>query len=139
MTRRQANVAGIVLAGGQGRRMGGVDKGWVELAGEPMIAHVLRRLAPQVDDILINANQHTAEYAAFGHRVIADTIGGFAGPLAGLQVGLANAAHSLVATVPMRRPWPPASTRPVIDRAGGGWSGALNWPITLRRGSVRRR
>jgi molybdopterin-guanine dinucleotide biosynthesis protein A len=88
--------------------MGTVDKGLVPLAGRPMVAHVLERLAPQVDDILINANQHTAEYAAFGHRVIADTIGGFAGPLAGLQVGLANAAHSLVATVPCDSPFLPA-------------------------------
>src|SRR6478752_1004529 len=82
--------------------------GLVPLAGRPMVAHVLERLAPQVDDILINANQHTSEYAAFGHRVIADTIGGFAGPLAGLQVGLANAAHSLVATVPCDSPFLPA-------------------------------
>jgi molybdenum cofactor guanylyltransferase len=102
------SITGLVLAGGQGRRMGTVDKGLVALAGRPMVAHVLERLAPQVDDILINANQHTAEYAAFGHRVIADSIAGFAGPLAGLQVGLANAAHSLVATVPCDSPFLPA-------------------------------
>ncbi|MEP6997491.1 MAG: molybdenum cofactor guanylyltransferase MobA [Betaproteobacteria bacterium] len=101
-------IAGLVLAGGQGRRMGSVDKGLVPLAGRPMIAHVLERLAPQVDDILINANQHQAEYAAFGHPVIADTLGGFAGPLAGLQVGLANASHALVATVPCDSPFLPA-------------------------------
>ena len=51
-------ITGLVLAGGQGRRMGTVDKGLVPLAGRPMVAHVLERLAPQVDDILINANQH---------------------------------------------------------------------------------
>ncbi len=100
-------ITGLVLAGGQGRRMGTVDKGLVPLAGRPMVAHVIERLAPQVDDILINANQHTAEYAAFGHRVIPDTIGGFAGPLAGLQVGLANASHALVATVPCDSPFLP--------------------------------
>jgi len=88
--------------------MGTVDKGLVPLAGRPMVAHVLERLAPQVDDILINANQHAAEYAAFGYRVIPDTIGGFAGPLAGLQVGLANASHALVATVPCDSPFLPA-------------------------------
>lgn len=101
-------ITGLVLAGGQGRRMGTIDKGLVPLAGRPMVAHVLERLAPQVDDILINANQHSAEYAAFGHRVIADAIGGFAGPLAGLQVGLANARHDLVATVPCDSPFLPA-------------------------------
>jgi len=101
-------ITGLVLAGGQGRRMGTIDKGLVPLGGRPMVAHVLERLGPQVDDILINANQHTAEYAAFGHRVIADAIGGFAGPLAGLQVGLANARHELVATVPCDSPFLPA-------------------------------
>ena len=100
-------ITGLVLAGGQGRRMGTVDKGLVALAGRPMVAHVLERFAPQVDDILINANQHAAEYAAFGYRVIPDTIGGFAGPLAGLQVGLANASHALVATVPCDSPFLP--------------------------------
>ena len=87
--------------------MGTVDKGLVPLDGQPMVARVLARLAPQVDDILINANQHAAEYAAFGHRVIADAIGGFAGPLAGLQVGLTHARHPLVATVPCDSPFLP--------------------------------
>jgi molybdopterin-guanine dinucleotide biosynthesis protein A len=100
-------ITGLVLAGGQGRRMGTVDKGLVPLDGQPMVARVLARLAPQVDDILINANQHAAEYAAFGHRVIADAIGGFAGPLAGLQVGLTHARHPLVATVPCDSPFLP--------------------------------
>jgi molybdopterin-guanine dinucleotide biosynthesis protein A len=101
-------ITGLVLAGGQGRRMGTVDKGLVPLAGRPMVAHVLERFAPQVDDILINANQHAAEYAAFGHPVFADAIGGFAGPLAGLHVGLAHAAQPLVATVPCDSPFLPA-------------------------------
>jgi molybdopterin-guanine dinucleotide biosynthesis protein A len=105
---RVPGVTGVVLAGGQGRRMGTVDKGLVLLRGEPMVRHVLDRLAPQVDQILINANQHTAEYAAFGHRVIADAIGGFAGPLAGLHVGLTAAAQPLVATVPCDSPFLPA-------------------------------
>ena len=67
--------------------MGGVDKGLVELDGQPMVAHVLERLAPQVDEVLINANQNAERYAAFGHPVVADAIGGFAGPLAGLHAG----------------------------------------------------
>jgi molybdopterin-guanine dinucleotide biosynthesis protein A len=93
MTVSRADVTGIVLAGGQGRRMGGVDKGWVELAGMPMIAHVLRRLTPQVADILINANQNLERYRALGHPVFADTVGGFAGPLAGLHAGMAHATQ----------------------------------------------
>lgn len=105
MTARRASITGIVLAGGQGRRMGGVDKGWVELAGMPMIAHVLRRLAPQVADILINANQNLDRYRALGHPVFADTVGGFAGPLAGLHAGMAHATHELVVTVPCDSPF----------------------------------
>ena len=101
-------VTGVVLAGGQGRRMGGVDKGLVLLRGRPMVEHVLERLRPQVDEILINANQHRADYEAFGHAVFPDEIGGFAGPLAGLQVGLAQARHPLVATVPCDSPFLPA-------------------------------
>lgn len=100
-------ITGVVLAGGQGRRMGTVDKGLVPLGGRPMVAHVLDRLRPQVDEILINANQHLAEYEAFGHRVIADAIGGFAGPLAGLQVALAHAKFPLLATVPCDSPFLP--------------------------------
>jgi molybdenum cofactor guanylyltransferase len=107
MTGARAHVTGIVLAGGQGRRMGGVDKGWVELAGEPMIAHVLRRLAPQVDDILINANQNLDRYRALGHPVVADSVGGFAGPLAGLHAGLTRATRQLVVTVPCDSPFLP--------------------------------
>jgi molybdopterin-guanine dinucleotide biosynthesis protein A len=102
------DITGVVLAGGQGRRMGSVDKGLVLLRGRPMVEHVLERLAPQVGEILINANQHVAEYAALGHRVIPDAIGGFAGPLAGLHVALTHAAHPTVATVPCDSPFLPA-------------------------------
>jgi molybdenum cofactor guanylyltransferase len=104
---RVTSVTGVVLAGGQGRRMGTVDKGLVTLDSRPMVRHVLERFAPQVDEILINANQHLDEYAAMGYRVIPDSIGGFAGPLAGLQVGLSQAAHPLVATVPCDSPFLP--------------------------------
>ena len=113
MTGRATGITGIVLAGGQGRRMGGVDKGWVELAGVPMIAHVLRRLAPQVDEILINANQNLERYRALGHPVFADTVGGFAGPLAGLHAGMTHAARELVVTVPCDSPFLPPD---LVDR-----------------------
>ena len=100
-------VTGIVLAGGMGRRMGGVDKGLQLLAGEPMAAHVIRRLAPQVDEIVINANQNLEAYAKFGHRVVPDEVGGFAGPLAGLHAGLQAAQTALVVTVPCDSPFLP--------------------------------
>jgi molybdopterin-guanine dinucleotide biosynthesis protein A len=100
-------ITGIILAGGQGRRMGGVDKGLQLLRGKPMVQHVLERFAPQVDEVLINANQNLDQYAAFGHVVIPDDIGGYAGPLAGLHRGLSSATHELVATVPCDSPFLP--------------------------------
>jgi len=105
-------ITGVVLAGGQGRRMGGVDKGLQSLRGRPMVAWVLERFAPQVDEVLINANQNLEEYAAFGHRVIPDEIGGFAGPLAGLHRALSEASHGLVATVPCDSPFLPLDLVP---------------------------
>jgi molybdopterin-guanine dinucleotide biosynthesis protein A len=96
-----------VLAGGLGRRMGGVDKGLQPLRGTPMVQWVLERLRPQVDEVLINANQNLETYAAFGHRVVPDDIAGFAGPLAGLHAGMKAAAHPLVATVPCDSPFLP--------------------------------
>ena len=101
-------ITGVVLAGGQGRRMGGVDKGLQLLNGRPMIAHVIERLAPQVEDIVINANQNREAYAAFGHPVVPDAIEGYAGPLAGLHAGLQAATQPLVVTVPCDSPFLPA-------------------------------
>ena len=100
-------ITGVILAGGQGRRMGTIDKGLVSIDGRPMVAHVLGRLRPQVDEILINANQHRVEYEAFGYPVLADAIGGFAGPLAGLHVALTHASFARIATVPCDSPFLP--------------------------------
>ncbi|MBP5996842.1 MAG: molybdenum cofactor guanylyltransferase [Azonexus sp.] len=101
-------ITGVVLAGGLGRRMGGIDKGLQELRGRPMVHWVIERLAPQVDELLINANQNGERYAAFGHRVVPDEIPDFAGPLAGLHAALSAAAHPLVATAPCDSPFLPA-------------------------------
>jgi molybdopterin-guanine dinucleotide biosynthesis protein A len=100
-------VSGIVLAGGRGRRMGEVDKGWIELAGRPLVERVLDRFAPQVDDIVISANRGLERYRALGHLVVTDTLPDFAGPLAGLQAALPHARHELVATVPCDCPYLP--------------------------------
>jgi len=88
--------------------MGGVDKGLQPLRGRPMIEWVLERLTPQVAEIIINANQNIERYESYGHRVVPDEIGGFAGPLAGLHAGLKAAAHSLVVTVPCDSPFLPS-------------------------------
>lgn len=100
-------ITGVILAGGQGRRMGSVDKGLKPLRGKPMVQWVLERFSPQVDEVLINANQNLDVYAKFGHHVVPDEIGGFAGPLAGLHRGLSAATHDLIATVPCDSPFLP--------------------------------
>ena len=100
-------ITGLILAGGRGSRMGNVDKGLQPFKGKPMVAHVLARFQPQVDEVLINANRSIDEYAALGHRVIPDAINGFAGPLAGLHIGMTHAAHPLVATTPCDSPFLP--------------------------------
>jgi molybdopterin-guanine dinucleotide biosynthesis protein A len=100
-------ITGVVLAGGLGRRMGGVDKGLQEMDGRPLAARAAARLAPQVDELLINANRNVEAYAAFGFPVIRDELQGFAGPLAGLHTALAHARHPLVATVPCDSPFLP--------------------------------
>src|ERR1700687_540467 len=101
-------ITGVVLAGGQGSRMGGVDKGLQPFRGKPMVAHAIERLAGQVDELLINANRNAEAYANLGYRVIADEIEGFAGPLAGFERGLAHASGALVVTVPCDSPFLPA-------------------------------
>jgi len=100
-------ITGLVLAGGMGRRMGGVDKGLLELHGRPLAAWVIERLRPQVDHLLVSANQNIERYAAFGHPVVQDGIPGYAGPLAGLHAGLTAASTPLVATAPCDSPFLP--------------------------------
>ena len=87
-----AVIAGIVLAGGGARRMGGGDKGLLPLDGRPMLAHVTDRLRPQVVRLAINANGDAARFAGFGLPVIADAPGPAAGPLAGVLAGMRWAA-----------------------------------------------
>jgi len=87
--------------------MGSVDKGLTLLRGKPMVEWVVERFAPQVAEVIVNANQNVEQYRRLGFRVASDSIGGFAGPLAGLQRGLAEARHELVATVPCDSPFLP--------------------------------
>lgn len=100
-------ITGLILAGGRGTRMGGVDKGLVPLAGKPMVAHVIERLGPQVGALMINANQNHDTYAAYGLPVWPDALPDFAGPLAGLQTGLAHCTTPLLVTAPCDSPFLP--------------------------------
>ena len=97
-------VTGLVLAGGLGYRMGGVDKGLVPLAGRPMVEHVLDALRPQVGTILVNANRNPDRYAAYGYPVFADTLGGYLGPLAGVLSALPHVRTDFLVTVPCDAP-----------------------------------
>lgn len=102
------NCSAIVLAGGRSSRMGGRDKALEELAGRPLIAHVLERLQPQVDDIVINCNRHQDELATLGHRLVSDETSDFPGPLAGIAAALPFCRHELVLVTPCDTPWLPA-------------------------------
>ncbi|CAH2772468.1 MAG: Molybdenum cofactor guanylyltransferase (EC [uncultured Paraburkholderia sp.] len=101
-------ITGLVLAGGRGTRMGGVDKGLQPLHGEPLASHVLTRLAPQTGALLISANRHADIYAPFGAKVVADTLPEFPGPLAGLLAGLGAARSDYLLSAPCDSPWLPA-------------------------------
>jgi molybdopterin-guanine dinucleotide biosynthesis protein A len=97
-------VSGLILAGGAGRRMGGVQKGLQLLRGRPLIAWVIERFRGQVEELLISANEQIEAYRGTGFPVIEDRVresdGSRAGPLAGLHAGLAACSKPLIATVP---------------------------------------
>lgn len=88
MAHEAFKVAGVLLAGGRSRRMGGGDKCLRPVGGKPMLAHAVARARPQVGPLILNANGDPARFAAFGLPVIADPVEGFAGPLAGILAGL---------------------------------------------------
>ena len=101
----RGDITAVVLAGGRARRMGGEDKGLVVVAGRPMVAHTIDTLRPQGAEVIVNANRNAGAYrAATGCRVIADTVGGFAGPLAGMASALEASATRLLLTAPCDSP-----------------------------------
>jgi len=100
----QTDITGVILAGGRGSRMGGVDKGLVPLRGEPMITHVVARLKPKVGALLINANRNQVDYARLGFPIVPDQFSGFLGPLAGVASGMQAATTPYVVTVPCDSP-----------------------------------
>jgi len=103
----QSKISAVILAGGRARRMGGADKGLLLLNGRPLIAWVLERIAPQVDELFISANRNLDQYHLFGHPVLPDTAPDFQGPLAGLLRAMTEAAHPLILSVPCDTPFLP--------------------------------
>ena len=119
---RRVTVVGLLLAGGQSRRMGGGDKALRLLGGRTILDHVIERLRPQVAALVLDANGDPARFAGFGLPVVADSIADFAGPLAGILAGLDwTAAHRpdcpIVASVPTDAPFLPQD---LVARLAGG-------------------
>jgi molybdopterin-guanine dinucleotide biosynthesis protein A len=102
----------VILAGGMARRMGGNDKGLVELNGKPMIEHAIERIKPQVKQILINANRNQNHYAALGFRVLSDEDSGYLGPLAGMITALGHITADYLLVVPCDCPLLPLDLVP---------------------------
>jgi molybdopterin-guanine dinucleotide biosynthesis protein A len=140
-------VAGVILAGGKASHMGGADKALLPLAGKPLLAHVIARLATQVSDIVISANGDLSRFASFGLPVIADSLAESAGPLAGLLAGLEWHAKnrpelSYVVSVPTDTPFFPsdlvarlvaaANRRPIVARSESGVHPVVGlWPVEM--------
>ena len=101
------DITGLVLAGGRGARMGGVDKGLQSHQGMPLALHALLRLAPQVGHAMINANRNLGAYESMGVPVWPDTIPDYAGPLAGFLTGLERCETAYLVTVPCDTPFFP--------------------------------
>ncbi len=151
MDLERPRIAGVVLAGGLSRRMGGGDKALRMLAGRPMLAHVLERVRPQIGAMVLNVNGDLSRFAGFGLPCAPDSVPGFAGPLAGVLAGLdwvaANAPDAeLVASFPADAPFLPHDmvARLAEARAGAGAEIAIAssggrthpvcglWPVVLR-------
>jgi molybdopterin-guanine dinucleotide biosynthesis protein A len=123
-------VTGVILAGGRSRRMGVADKGLIEIAGKPMLQYVIDRFGPQVGRLIINANGDPGRFARFGLPVVADTIGGFAGPLAGILAAMRWAeAHApgsrFLATASADAPFLPADLVARFSAAVAGREGTI--------------
>ena len=104
MINQSNDISGLILAGGRGTRMGGIDKGLQLHLGVPLAQHALNRLRPQVADLLLNANRNLPTYQAMGVPVWPDEIPDFSGPLAGMLAGLDHCQTSYLVTVPCDSP-----------------------------------
>jgi len=100
----QQDVTGLVLAGGMGRRMQGTDKGLIDLGGREMVSYVIDTLHANVAEVIVNANRNDQAYAKYGVRVVADSIEGYQGPLAGIEAGMSAATTPWIYTCPCDSP-----------------------------------
>lgn len=107
MPKNKHNITAVILAGGQGSRLGGLDKGLVKLNNIPLVAHLIKRIQPQVADIIISANRNKVDYEQFGFPVYKDDISDFAGPLAGILKALQQCQNEWLLVVPADSPFIP--------------------------------
>ena len=112
-----ADITGLILAGGRGSRMGGIDKGLQPWRGQPLAQQVLQRLRPQVGSVLLNANRNLDIYRQWGLPVLSDALPGYPGPLAGFLAGLDACATPYLLTVPCDSPLLPTD---LAARLGAG-------------------
>jgi molybdopterin-guanine dinucleotide biosynthesis protein A len=133
---------GVILAGGQARRMGGGDKGLLDLGGQPLLAHVIARAEPQVAGLALNANGDPDRFAPFGLPVLADSVAGYPGPLAGVLAGLdwaAGQGGEIIVTMAADTPFFPCDLVPRLLLASEGMAMPLVLAATPdpERGQVR--
>ena len=124
-------VTGLILAGGRGSRMGGTDKGLQPLRGMPMAMHVLWRLAPQVIDVVINANRNLGAYEGFGRTVVPDASADFQGPLAGMLAGLPYCETDWMMVVPCDVPHLPTDLVARLLAAAEAVDVPIAMPVTV--------
>lgn len=127
-----ADITGLVLCGGRGSRMGGVDKGLQPLQGRPLVEHVLERLTPQVGALLINANRNLTRYADYGLPVLPDAQADYPGPLAGLLAGMRACRTPWLLAVPCDAPRLPLDLAARLSQAAERDGAAVAMPVAER-------
>jgi molybdenum cofactor guanylyltransferase len=132
------DITGLILAGGLGSRMGGVDKGLQDHLGVPLALCALRRLAPQVGKIMINANRNIPAYEALGASVWPDELADYPGPLAGIIAGLAHCETPYLVTVPCDTPNFPLDLVERLARGLAAIDGDMAMACTREAGAMRR-
>lgn len=110
------DISAVILAGGRARRMGGEDKGLIELKGRPLLDYIISALRLQVGEILVNANRNLDRYRAFGYPVIEDIMGDYFGPLVGMATGMQATGKPYLLTLPCDSPLVPAQLAAMLYR-----------------------
>jgi molybdopterin-guanine dinucleotide biosynthesis protein A len=133
----RGEITGLILAGGRATRMGGVDKGLQTFHGVPLALHAVLRLAPQVGEVIVNANRNLAAYESMGVPVWPDPVGEFQGPLAGWLAGFEHCATPYMATVPCDTPNFPTDLVARLARSLGEAEAEIAIATVMQDGAVR--